>query len=108
MGFGIDKFQYVEQIKTAVSRSEAAVWYADQNTSQPYGRMTHPVGKSYASIVDDEKTSFLGRIKTKNPATFIIAGFPAMDGQRRLWIDTKFLISVCWQYIIQLGSQFDK
>ena len=31
MGFGIDKFQYVEQIKTAVSRSEAAVWYADQS-----------------------------------------------------------------------------
>jgi hypothetical protein len=60
-------------------------------TRQRLQLVPHPVGKSYASIVDDEKTSFLGRIKTKNPATFIIAGFPAMDGQRRLWIDTKFL-----------------
>ena len=35
------------------------------NTSQPYGRLTHPVGKSYASIVDDEKTAFLGGMNTK-------------------------------------------
>ena len=35
------------------------------NTSQPYGRLTHPVGKSYASIVDDEKTAFLGGVKIK-------------------------------------------
>ena len=34
-------------------------------TSQPYGRITHPVGKSYASIVDDEKTAFLGGVKIK-------------------------------------------
>jgi hypothetical protein len=61
------------------------------NKAFPWGEGFYPVGKSYASIVDDEKTSFLGRIKTKNPATFIIAGFPAMDGQRRLWIDSKFL-----------------
>ena len=33
------------------------------NTSQPYGRLTHPVGKSYASIVDDEKTAFEQRNK---------------------------------------------
>ena len=35
------------------------------NTSQPYGRLTHPVGKSYASIVDDEKMAFLGGVKIK-------------------------------------------
>ena len=34
-------------------------------TSQPYGTATHPVGKSYASIVDDEKTAFLGGVKIK-------------------------------------------
>ena len=34
-------------------------------TSQPYGTDTHPVGKSYASIVDDEKTAFLGGVKIK-------------------------------------------
>ncbi len=27
-------------------------------TSPPYGRNPHPVGKSYASIVDDGKTAF--------------------------------------------------
>ena len=32
-------------------------------TSQPYGRMAHPVGKSYASKVDDEKTAFEQRSK---------------------------------------------
>ena len=36
-------------------------------TSQPYGRMTHPVGKSYASIVDDEKLAFLGGMNIKIP-----------------------------------------
>ena len=44
-------------------------------TSQPYGRLTHPVGKSYASIVDDEKTAFSRRVEYKNPATIIIARF---------------------------------
>ena len=32
-------------------------------TSQPYGRMAHPVGKSYASIVDDENMAFEQRNK---------------------------------------------
>ena len=32
-------------------------------TSQPYGKEVHPVGKSYASIVDDEKTAFEQRSK---------------------------------------------
>ena len=27
-------------------------------TSSAYGKEVHPVGKSYASIVDDEKTAF--------------------------------------------------
>jgi hypothetical protein len=54
-------------------------------TSQPYGRMTHPVGKSYASIVDDEKTAFEQRSKHrqnghKNPATSIVAAFADMGG----------------------------
>ena len=31
------------------------------NTSQPYGRLTHPVGKSYASKVEAEKTAFSRR-----------------------------------------------
>jgi hypothetical protein len=36
-------------------------------TSQPYGTATHPVGKSYASIVDDEKLAFLGGMNIKIP-----------------------------------------
>ena len=30
-------------------------------TSPPYGRMAHPVGKSYAFKVDDEKSAFWKR-----------------------------------------------
>ena len=37
------------------------------NTIQPYGTATHPVGKSYASIVDDEKLAFLGGMNIKIP-----------------------------------------
>jgi hypothetical protein len=53
-------------------------------------------GKRYASMVDDEKTAFESGTNTrqyghKKPATSIIAVFTDMDGQRRLWIDTKFL-----------------
>ena len=33
------------------------------NTSQPCGRITHPVGKSYASKVEAEKTAFGKRHK---------------------------------------------
>ena len=32
-------------------------------TSPPYGTAIHPVGKSYASIVDDEKMAFEQRNK---------------------------------------------
>ena len=32
-------------------------------TSSAYGKEVHPVGKSYASIVDDEKTAFEQRSK---------------------------------------------
>ena len=52
-------------------------------TSSAYGKEVHPVGKSYASIVDDEKTAFGQRDKyrkNKNPATIIIAAFADMDG----------------------------
>jgi len=38
-------------------------------------------GKSYASIIDDEKAAFQRWVK--KPATFIIAGFPAMEGRRK-------------------------
>ena len=38
------------------------------------------VGKSYASIVDDEKMAFLGGVNIKNPATIIIAAFADMGG----------------------------
>ena len=44
----------------------------------PWSR--RPVGKSYASIVDDEKTAFLAADKYKNPATVIIAAFADMGG----------------------------
>ena len=45
----------------------------------------YPVGKCYASIVDDEKTAFeQGRKHRynvhKNPATSIVAAFADMDG----------------------------
>ena len=54
-------------------------------TSSAYGKEVHPVGKSYASIVDDEKTAFEQRSKYrryehKKPATIIIAAFADMDG----------------------------
>ena len=55
-------------------------------TSPPYGRMAHPVGKSYASIVDDEKNGFLKAEQTphsigiKNPATSIVVAFADMGG----------------------------
>ena len=52
-------------------------------TSQPYGRMTHPVGKSYAINIEAEKTASGQRDKyrkNKNPATIIIAAFADMDG----------------------------
>ena len=32
-------------------------------TSPPYGKKVHPVGKCYASIVDDEKSDFWKRNK---------------------------------------------
>ena len=44
-------------------------------TSSAYGKEVHPVGKSYASKVDDEKWLFLGGANTKNPAIIIIAWF---------------------------------
>ena len=51
------------------------------------GPTAHPVGKSYASIVDDEKMVFeQGRKHRqyghKKSATYIIAVFTDMDGQR--------------------------
>ena len=54
-------------------------------TSSAYGKEVHPVGKSYASIVDDEKTAFEQRSKHrqnghKNPATSIVAAFADMGG----------------------------
>ena len=54
-------------------------------TSPPYGRLAHPVGKSYASIVDDEKTAFEQRSKHrqnghKNPATSILAAIADKGG----------------------------
>ena len=54
-------------------------------TSSAYGKEVHPVGKSYASIVDDEKTAFEQQSKHsqnghKNPATSIVAAFADMGG----------------------------
>ena len=54
-------------------------------TSSAYGKEVHPVGKSYASIVDDEKTAFEQRSKHrqnghKKPATSIVAAFADMGG----------------------------
>ena len=54
-------------------------------TSSAYGKDVHPVGKSYASIVDDEKTAFEQRSKHrqnrhKNPATSIVAASADMGG----------------------------
>ena len=54
-------------------------------TSSAYGKEVHPVGKSYASIVDDEKTAFEQRSKHrqnghKNPATSIVAAIADMGG----------------------------
>ena len=63
----------------------------------------HPVGKSYASIVDDEKTAFeQGRKhrqnRHKNPATSIVAAFADMGGRR------KNLISVSYGSIILFST----
>ena len=54
-------------------------------TSSAYGKEVNPVGKSYASIVDDEKSAFEQRSKHrqnghKNPATSIVAAFADMGG----------------------------
>ena len=54
-------------------------------TSPPYGRIAHPVGKSYASKIDDEKSAFESGTDTrqfghKKSATYIIAVFTDMDG----------------------------
>jgi hypothetical protein len=53
-------------------------------TRPPYGRKAHPVGKSFASKVDDEKSAFSGGTDTntnKNPATSIIGQKPEMEGR---------------------------
>ena len=54
-------------------------------TSSAYGKQLPPVGKSYASIVDDEKSAFeQGRKHRqnghKNPATSIVAAFADKGG----------------------------
>ena len=54
-------------------------------TSSAYGRNPHPVGKCYASIVDDEKTAFQQRSKHrqnrhKKSATSILAAFTDKGG----------------------------
>ena len=52
-------------------------------TSSAYGKEVHPVGKSFVSNIEAEKTAFGQRDKyrkNKNPATIIIAAFADMDG----------------------------
>ena len=54
-------------------------------TSSAYGRNLHPVGKSYASKVDDEKSTFEQRSKHrqnrhKKSATSILAAFADKGG----------------------------
>ena len=54
-------------------------------TSSAYGRNLHPVGKSYASKVDDEKMAFESgtntrRYEHKNSATSIVAAFADKGG----------------------------
>jgi hypothetical protein len=66
------------------TNSSLSWWYY----STKRGRLqlaAHPVGKSYASIVDDEKMTFEQRSKHrqnryKNPATSIVAAIADMGG----------------------------
>ena len=54
-------------------------------TSSAYGRLTHPVGKSYAINIEAEKSAFEQRGKHrqnghKKPAASIVAAFADMGG----------------------------
>ena len=58
-------------------------------TSQPYGSMTRPVGKCFASKIDDEKMAFCGRSMTdkdkKITATSMIGEKSEIEGQNGIF-----------------------
>ena len=76
-------------------------------TSSAYGKEVHPVGKSYASIVDDEKTAFEQRSKHRQnghkKSRYLHCSCFCRYGRGAV-IYEEILISVWYGGIIQLDK----